>query len=449
MHRLWFDAGVHRTRCVVDGSLCDRPAVQFAAGFSICMVLVSLAQSAILPAHMARPQTFSIRHHGRTIVGDLYMPKGRAARLPSMLFVHGYLSHRRDKWFRELYEKFVAHGFAVLTIDLNGHGESSGDFRDFTYTRAIEDVMAAARYLEQYPHINPYKIIGIGHSLGGTALMFAKARGIEFRTLALLAPVGDTTWHYAHHERYPKSELAAWRRTGLYTWYEESLGRTLSLRYSFWKDLKTLDSLAVARTLRQPVFIAHGESDRAVPFTELQRLFKAIRGPSVLRRYASSGHSFWDARDRRTLYRDLFTFIREYHPVTVAHGVAVFIRHGDQYLTLKRSNKVGQHKGRWAVVAGYLPKGEVPVAHAYEEALEEAGLHKKDLTLVKVGTKVLVHDPITDVRWRSTPVLFESSTKRIKLNWENTAYRWVPISRMPFDTSYPGLFAQWKALHII
>jgi 8-oxo-dGTP diphosphatase len=105
--------------------------------------------------------------------------------------------------------------------------------------------------------------------------------------------------------------------------------------------------------------------------------------------------------------------------------VTVFLTLGGKVLLLKRSGKVGTYKGNWAGVSGYL-ESEDPLRQAYEEMVEEVGLGKEDVSLVKMGKPLEVFDPVRELAWRVHPFLFVvHNPDKIRLDWENLEMRWI------------------------
>ena len=78
------------------------------------------------------------------------------------------------------------------------------------------------------------------------------------------------------------------------------------------------------------------------------------------------------------------------------HVVTCFLEHGGEIPLLRRSQRVGTYKGRWAGVSGYIEEGNTPYAQAMEEIREETGLSEQDVQLVKEGQPLEVVDEEMD-----------------------------------------------------
>ncbi len=112
---------------------------------------------------------------------------------------------------------------------------------------------------------------------------------------------------------------------------------------------------------------------------------------------------------------------------------------GDELLLLRRSERVGTYRGRWAGVSGYL-EARTPLEQAYREIEEETGLGRGDLRLLAQGEPLVVPDESIDTRWTVHPFLFEVlRPDRIRLDWEHTESRWVKPEEVPTLETVPGL----------
>ena len=106
--------------------------------------------------------------------------------------------------------------------------------------------------------------------------------------------------------------------------------------------------------------------------------------------------------------------------------VTSFIKNKNKLLILKRSDKVRTMKGLWSGVSGLIEKEEVPINRAKIEIFEEVGITEDKITLVKSIEKIIISSPqYENHEWIVFPFLFETKHTEIKLNWENSEYRWI------------------------
>ncbi|RNJ80412.1 MAG: NUDIX domain-containing protein [Nitrosopumilus sp. H8] len=116
--------------------------------------------------------------------------------------------------------------------------------------------------------------------------------------------------------------------------------------------------------------------------------------------------------------------------------VTSFVTHSDKILILRRSAMVGM-SGLWAGVSGMIEDGEEPLCRAKTEILEETGMAEEDIRLVRSSEMMIIGSG--DHRWEVFPFLFEASEHRIRLNWENSEYRWIGRDELGRYETVPDL----------
>ncbi|MDG1498780.1 MAG: dienelactone hydrolase family protein [Planctomycetota bacterium] len=132
-----------------------------------------------------------------SLKASFYVPKGDE-RAPAALLIHDAGSNRAS--LADLAESMWKEGYAVLTLDLRGHGDSTnddvGDYklletdkeRESLWAFATRDVEKAARWLrsDKRVHSSNLSVVGVG---AGTALAVRQAsRDENVRTVTLLNP---------------------------------------------------------------------------------------------------------------------------------------------------------------------------------------------------------------------------------------------------------------------
>ena len=120
--------------------------------------------------------------------------------------------------------------------------------------------------------------------------------------------------------------------------------------------------------------------------------------------------------------------------------VTSFIKDNEKLLILKRSNKVKTMKGLWAGVSGIIENDEEPLKRAKIEIFEEAGITEEKIKLIKAVEEMKVNSPqYENHEWEIFPFLFETKNPTIKLNWENSEFKWIDIDELENYETVPNL----------
>ena len=147
--------------------------------------LLVLIVAAPLPVFAAgRPVTFQ-SSDGTTIAGEFFEAANRPS--PGVVLVH-MLSRNKGDW-HSLPDRIRDAGINALTIDLRGHGNSSGSSSDLR--AMVHDVRAAAQWLASRPNVRPDAIAIVGASLGASLALLTAADTPLVRAVAAVSPSLD------------------------------------------------------------------------------------------------------------------------------------------------------------------------------------------------------------------------------------------------------------------
>ncbi len=132
---------------------------------------------------------------GVTIVGTYYSPSNGSAKVPAILLLH-QLGRDRST-FEPLIPALLNEKYAVLALDLRGHGESTvkgeetisyKDFSDADFASMLKDVEAGVRFLKGRRGVRGDRIGVIGASIGANLALEYAAEDRAVRTVILLSP---------------------------------------------------------------------------------------------------------------------------------------------------------------------------------------------------------------------------------------------------------------------
>ncbi len=120
--------------------------------------------------------------------------------------------------------------------------------------------------------------------------------------------------------------------------------------------------------------------------------------------------------------------------------VTSFIKDNDKLLILRRSDQVKSMKGLWAGISGIIENDEEPLERAKIEIFEEVGITEDKITLIKTTEEMRVNSPqYTNHEWEIFPFLFESKNPTVKLNWENSDFKWIDVDELENYETVPSL----------
>lgn len=122
----------------------------------------------------------------------LHFPADTAAtKLPAILMVHGW-GGIQDALTVPFYEEFTRAGFAVMTFDFRGWGESAGLPRNtINPWQRVRDADAALAHLKSLPTIDPARIVLWGTSFGGGHVVELAAEHPELAGAIAQVPMLD------------------------------------------------------------------------------------------------------------------------------------------------------------------------------------------------------------------------------------------------------------------
>jgi putative redox protein len=186
------------------------------------------------------------------------------------LFAHCFTCSKNLKAATNISQALTDAGFAVLRFDFTGLGQSEGEFADSNFSSNVDDLLVAARFLE-----NEFEApeLLLGHSLGGTAVLQAAHEIPSAKAVASIGSPADPM-HIAHLFTSAKDEL---ERHGS---AEVDLGgRPFTIKKQFLEDISKQPMPESLGRLRKAIMILHAPLDETVALDNASRLFGAARHP--------------------------------------------------------------------------------------------------------------------------------------------------------------------------
>jgi len=204
------------------------------------------------------------------------------------LYAHCFTCTKSIKAAVIIAETLAQQGIATMRFDFTGLGGSKGAFSDSNFSTNIDDLIDAAKFLEQ-EYQAPQLLVG--HSLGGTA-MLAAAQHIE--SAKAVASIGSPSepGHILHlleehlerlkHEGEADVQLA---------------GRPFTFKQSFVEDVREHE--INYRRLRKALMIMHSPADDTVSIDEAAKIFSQAMHPKSFVTLENASHLLEQHEDAR------------------------------------------------------------------------------------------------------------------------------------------------------
>jgi len=207
-----------------------------------------------------------------------------------VLFAHCFTCTKNLKAVQRIDTALTEQGFGVLRFDFTGLGESEGDFAETNFSSNVEDLVAAAQFMED-AYDGP--CILMGHSFGGAAVLQAAHQIPSCRAVATLAAPCNPA-HIKHLLTGRESELAERGET------EVTLaGRTFQIQRHFLNDLDEQRMDTFIANLRRALLVLHAPFDDTVGIENAAHIFEAAKHPKSFISLDRADHLLRDDRDAR------------------------------------------------------------------------------------------------------------------------------------------------------
>ena len=186
------------------------------------------------------------------------------------IFAHVFTGGKNLVASRHISRALTLNGIAVLRFDFTGLGESEGDFADTNFTSNVEDLLAAARFLEQ--NYQAPRIL-VGHSLGGAAVIFAAKQMESVKAVATIGAPSQPE-HVSHLLAGSLDEI---ERTG------KALvsigGREFTIKKQFLDDLQQKNMFGILKNLRKALLVLHSPQDNIVDIENAAEIYHSAFHP--------------------------------------------------------------------------------------------------------------------------------------------------------------------------
>lgn len=226
---------------------------------------------------------------GLQLAGRLDLPEQDPPRAWA-LFAHCFTCGKNLTAISQISRALTAENLGLLRFDFTGLGDSEGEFATSSLSSNMEDLVAAARWLER-KYQAPALLIG--HSFGGAAVLQAAARLPATRGVVTIGAPYDPQ-HVTHLLPDAVAEI---RERG--SARVVLAGREFTLGRTFLEDLETHRTSERLARLSTALLVMHAPGDRTVDIENARLIYKAAPHPKSFISLADADHLLTDKRDAR------------------------------------------------------------------------------------------------------------------------------------------------------
>lgn len=204
------------------------------------------------------------------------------------VFAHCFTCSKNLAAVRQISMALNLNGVAVLRFDFTGLGDSEGDFADTNFSSNIDDLLAAAHFLEK-EHQAPALLIG--HSLGGAAVLCAAGNLPSVKAVATIGAPFDPD--HVRHLLGPAIEVLDAEGVARV----DIGGRPFTVKKQFLEDIQEQHVLEKIKKLGKALLIMHSPQDRVVAIENAARIYQAARHPKSFISLDGADHLLSDKAD--------------------------------------------------------------------------------------------------------------------------------------------------------
>lgn len=241
-------------------------------------VLAAILALLFLPAaSVAAPETVRFRNGEIRLTGTLEVPDTPAPHPAVILLTGSDPSPRDAPFFEDLRRRFRERGFAALSFDKRGVGESDGTYEETPdFDVAAEDGLAALRMLRARSDIDSTRIGVWGVSQGGWIALLMASKSPEVSFVINISGPGVSPFEQTMYQR--GVDLAERRISAAQVKEAIGIRRSILTYFATGKGAAAANAAWKGATAR-PWFRAARETDR---WFEALATMKSVPPPSAL-----------------------------------------------------------------------------------------------------------------------------------------------------------------------
>lgn len=246
-----------------------------------------------------------LNKEGIRLTGKLELPvDGKANNFA--IFAHCFTCSKDLKAVRNITLALAQKGFGVLRFDFTGLGQSDGDFADTNFSSNVNDLAAAANFLEEN-YQAPSLLIG--HSFGGTAVLMAASQLPSIKAIATIGSPCDPS-HVLHLLSKDIDEI---KKEGKAT--VKLAGRDFNIKSQFIEDLQNRGMHKILSEMRgKALLVMHSPQDDTVGVQNARNIYESAHHPKSFISLDGADHLLSRSKDSQYVGKVIAGWVERYLP---------------------------------------------------------------------------------------------------------------------------------------
>ena len=225
---------------------------------------------------------------------------------PAIVYVHGGPQSQTVNSFNRSIQYLANQGYLIIAPNYRGSSGYGKDFEDANRFDMgggdLQDVLAAADWIQKTGYVDPKKLAVMGGSYGGYMTMMALTKAPE------VWAAGVSIVPFVNWTTEVQNEDPQLREYDLATMGDPAKNREL------WRDRSPINFVD---RIKVPVLLLAGSNDPRCPKSEAQQVTDAIKkhnGTAELKIYENEGHGFARVENQIDAYTRVAEFLQKYVP---------------------------------------------------------------------------------------------------------------------------------------
>lgn len=285
---------------------------------------------------MIRTETVSfISDTGQTLFGKLEIASTKSSIYA--IFAHCFTCSKNSHAANRISKALAKHQINVLRFDFTGIGESSGTLSESHFNANIDDIISAAKFLEEN-YSAPQLLVG--HSLGGAAILAAASKIPSVKAVSTIGAPFDPS-HVKKHFRAAVDKLKSEDMT-----VTVSIGgKDFEISRDFLNHLEDHDQINTIKNLNLPILVFHSPQDQIVPISNAKHIYEAAHHPKSFISLDEADHLLTKAKDANFVASSLAAWALRYietEKPRIKARTQIHIHGNDNYL--QQRIDIGEHQ---------------------------------------------------------------------------------------------------------